>query len=210
MIQKHMAESSENLESIYSSLAKAATDLETRAPAGRFGCPDGCGLCCVGFDPQVTRPELEYLATWLADRPEFDELVFRPRKEAETTCRFYRPASKFHCAVYPARPLVCRTFAYTSSNDKSGKQVFAFCRHMPTNGPRKLVGPEIVEELGTAVPASRDAGVAIASMDPEAGTVNLAEAIGKAVSKVRWLRSLDPDKPEPDNPVPPLVPPQAA
>lgn len=179
-----------NLQGVYKELAEAAHGLETSPKRQSFGCPPGCGICCKGFDPDITRPELDHVAKWLADHPEMDHRVFAPRDSQETTCRFYREDSPFHCSIYPIRPLVCRTFAYTTTRDKQGEPVFTYCKHMPTTGPRVLRGKEIPLALGVMPPAAEDAGSQVMALGSDE-RVSLSDSIGQAVEYWRYRNHLE-------------------
>ena len=179
-----------NLEGVYQELADAAHSLENSPKQQTFGCPPGCGICCKGFDPDITRPELDHVAKWLADHPEMDHRVFAPRDPQETTCRFYREDSPFHCSIYPIRPLVCRTFAYTTTRDKQGEPVFTYCKHMPTTGPRVLRGKEIPLALGVMPPAAEDAGSQVMALGSD-DRVSLSDSIGQSVQYWRYRKQLE-------------------
>lgn len=224
-----------NLEGIYKQLADDAFKLENSPKNQTFGCPPGCGICCKGFDPDITRPELDHVAKWIAEHPELDERVFAPRDPEEKTCRFYREDSPFHCSIYPIRPLVCRTFAYTTTRDKQGERVFTYCKHMPTTGPRTLRGKEIPLALGVLPPAAEDVGSQVQALGTDV-RVSLSDSIPEAVEYWRYRNQLEllerqaqellapqtqvstppittpdgPEEPDPTNPAPPEFPPRVA
>jgi len=178
-----------SLEGIYNQLADDAFKLENSVKNQTFGCPPGCGICCKGFDPDITRPELDHVAKWLAEHPEMDDRVFAPRDPDEKTCRFYREGSPFHCSIYPIRPLVCRTFAYTTTRDKQGERVFTYCKHMPTTGPRTLRGKEIPLALGVLPPAAEDVGSQVLALGSD-DRVSLSDSISEAVQYWRYRKQL--------------------
>ena len=99
-----------------------------------LGCPQGCGICCEGFVPDVLPVEAGYLASWLlAEQPQrVARLLERPPGPAPAACPLYDPAAPAaHCTVYPGRPLVCRLFGYAGMRTRHGGWAFRLCRHMP-------------------------------------------------------------------------------
>lgn len=212
----------ERLRALYDRLGAAAEKLLTASGTQSFGCPPGCGTCCVGFDPDVTPAELYGLAEWLLENPSLADRLYTARDPAGRTCRFFDAESPFHCTVYPARPLVCRSFGFTARVNKSGTKEFAYCRHMPTDGERRLQGDQIVGSLGTEVPTAEEFGVAVSAIDGNSARRSLSDSIGAAVQHLSYKRSLqlqaDPEPPgapeldpkDPNDPVPPVHPPRAA
>ena len=65
------------------------------------------------------------------------------------TCPFYLRHRSGHCAVYPARPLVCRLFGFSATRNKDGAPMFRPCRHMPVPGLIPLRGAPIMSDAGT-------------------------------------------------------------
>ena len=199
-----------NIEELYSQLAHKAQELEKSEKKQSFGCPPGCGICCLGFDPDITRPELDHIAKYLATHKNLDELVFAPWNEESGTCRFYRDNTPYHCSIYPVRALVCRTFGYTGRRNKNGFSEFTYCKHMPTNGKRTLQGREITDHLGIEPPLAEDAGILVENLSPGSQRVSLSQAIPDAVLFQRYIQNMSNSDPDPDAPVPPEIPPQAA
>jgi Fe-S-cluster containining protein len=87
-----------------------------------------CGVCCERWQPLVTNAEIERLAefiridaeslrqTYTVEYP-FDDSV-RLLRSVDGACIFLRrqPSGRSLCAVYPARPDVCRS--WTASLDR--------------------------------------------------------------------------------------------
>jgi hypothetical protein len=80
---------------------------------------------------------------------------------------------------------------------------------MPTDGKRTLKGDEIIQALGLMPPLAEDFGVQVASLGSEE-RVSLSNSIARAVAYQRYLRTLENEDPDPNEPVPPQVPPKAA
>lgn len=110
----------------------ALIDVETRRFAAEtgVGCPPGCGQCCEGPSPDISRTEAEYLARFLlvSESPAVD--VALARYSTASPCPFYDTAGDLHCSVYWARPLICRAFGFTGSRDREGRIRYRLCRTM--------------------------------------------------------------------------------
>lgn len=77
-------------------------------------CVDGkcsnCGECCVDLLP-LTKAELERLRRYAREHnlKEHRQAPFWDPKATDLTCPFRNQQTQ-HCDVYPARPLICRSF----------------------------------------------------------------------------------------------------
>jgi Fe-S-cluster containining protein len=144
---------------------------------GRFqkttgaACPEGCGICCTRFTPEILPVEAEYLAFWLLDHdPEKLILLARVPEthRPDDTCPLYRPDTPWHCTVYRPRPLICRLFGFSGYLTKNGDWEFSDCRHMPmpeglTRGKRgSLTDP-------VSPPLAGIRGMALLAVRPDAG-----------------------------------------
>lgn len=98
-------------------------------------CPPGCAECCSGYEPFVSRADLERMAAFLKMTPKevMDEYVVK-RKSADgyylgwvrkvtddisDQCVFLKEASrgKYYCGIYEARPGDCREFTPIGCQD---------------------------------------------------------------------------------------------
>ena len=182
-----VATRSRELIALYSDL-DAAVDL-TRA-SGELRCPDGCGKCCEHFDPPVTTVEAELVALHVATGRA------SPRRASGLgeagRCAFYDPDASLHCSVYPARPLVCRSFGFTATADKNGRPRFAYCRHMPSRTARHLTGARLAAAFPSMPPVVESLGIRILVLagQSEAGKQPLSRAVEDALRKIRTLIDL--------------------
>jgi Fe-S-cluster containining protein len=181
--------------------ADARTDAWARREG--LGCPRGCGTCCEGYVPDCLPVEAEYLALYLlAEKPQTAsrmlELWAGP---APTGCPLYDPTPPFHCSVYPARPLVCRLFAFAGMGSKQqGGWTFRLCRYMPAppswRGERSI---SAVTRPDTAPPLMSQVEAEVTGLRPaDAGLrMPLPEALGAALQRVLLRRSLTLSVPPP-------------
>src|SRR4051794_39971717 len=99
-----------------------------------IACPAGCGECCEAIDFGVSRPEAEEVAAFLLDHPQalarFEAREIEDPRELgrKVSCPLYDAENgAAHCTVYEARPLLCRTFAFSGHREKEGGVVYAPC-----------------------------------------------------------------------------------
>jgi len=100
-----------------------------------IACPPGCAECCSGYEPFVSRADVERLARFLKMSPKdvLDEYVVK-RKSADgyhlgwlrkitddvaDQCVFLKEArpGRYYCGVYEARPGDCRDFSPIGCED---------------------------------------------------------------------------------------------
>lgn len=126
-------------------------------------CPPGCAECCSGYEPFVSRKDVERIAQYLKMSPKevMDEYIVK-RKSADgyyvgwvrkvtdditDQCVFLKEAAKdrFYCGIYEARPGDCRDFTPIGCQDvnedlprdKAIKIGGPFQPRHPRNGQRK-------------------------------------------------------------------------
>ncbi len=178
----------QELEALYRSVEEAQSSfLSAIAARGdSFGCPPSCGICCEGFMPDLTRIEAAYLAFHIVsgkqDQDGSDDLrtVARElglpadgRALPEGTCPFYdasRPGR--NCLVYPARALICRSFAHSAMRNKNGEAVFTLCRRMPSPQGfhrRTMDGRSMLERYGALPPVMSDYSFRLAHLSGGSG-----------------------------------------
>jgi Fe-S-cluster containining protein len=175
---------------------EAGARMDAWAREQGFGCPHGCGTCCQGYVPDCLPVEAEYLALYLlAEKPQTASRMLEPSAgPAPARCPLYDPSSPFHCSVYPARPVVCRLFAFAGIRPKQGGWTFRLCRHMPTpaawNGGREISG---ISRPGLAPPPlMSDIEAEVAGIRPmdEGLRKPLPEALRAALQRILLRRSL--------------------
>jgi len=143
-----------------------------------LACPSGCGTCCEVFVPDVLPAEAAFIALWL--------LEYEPGLAAEAAawgelgisgmppCPLLGHSPEgARCAIYPARPLVCRLFGFAGVRDKEGRACFRPCAGLPgadtpaTAGVRQsLTGDDLVRTYGSAPPVMADYAAELASLRP--------------------------------------------
>jgi uncharacterized protein len=194
-----------SLEQIY---REASARMDAWSAVQGFGCPAGCGRCCEGFVPDCLPVEAEYLARYLlAEQPEVAaRMATPPEGPPPERCPLYDPASPFHCSVYPARPLVCRLFAFAGTRPKHGGWTFRLCRHMPAPiawGQAREVGSETHPGM-TPPPLMAEIQSAVAALRPGDEPLRrpLPEAVREALGRILLRRSLATPAPSPPPPAP--------
>lgn len=141
-----------------------------------FACPSGCGTCCEGFVPDVLPAEAAFIALWLLENePDLAAEAAawgEPGISALPPCPLLRHTSEgVRCAIYPARPLVCRLFGFAGVRDREGRTSFRPCVSLPsgaaTGGARpSMVGDDLVRAYGSAPPVMADYAAELASLRP--------------------------------------------
>jgi uncharacterized protein len=178
--------------------------LEAAAASGApLVCPPGCGSCCEPFVPDILPAEAAYAAAWLlGHEPELaaEAATWGSDPPAAPPCPFYRKASlEAHCAIYPARFLICRLFCAAGMRDKEGNPSFKPCAHMslagyPGLGEERpiIVGDDLIRLFGVAPPIMADYSAELVALCPsDAGDrVTVVEALPKALARVGLSLSL--------------------
>lgn len=124
----------ETLTSVYEKIARAQNAFLTSASEHHapVACPSGCGLCCASFTPDILPIEAELLAFFLlTEKPELAEKVKSLDLAAQSSeiCPFWYPSKPGeNCMVYPARPLICRLFGFSSVRTKQQEQQYSLCK----------------------------------------------------------------------------------
>ena len=191
---------------VYDRIERDQTDFLASAAASGSAlvCPRGCGLCCEPFVPDITAAEAVFAASWLiSQKPELAAEVasWTPDDRPDAPpCPFYRRlVPEAHCAIYPARFLVCRLFCASAVRDKEGRAAFRPCTHMslavfPRRGEERptLVGAELVRIFGAEPPVMADYSAEVVALFPsEASEAALVlDALPKAIARVGLSLSL--------------------
>lgn len=135
------------IEQLYSDIETDQKVWKEKAPVG---CPDGCGKCCVHFEPEIYEAEALYLAAWMLENQkeradhiaELGEAAFTHRDICsrndeggsdecyEDGCVLFDPKTPYHCTVYGGRCLICRLFGFSGDHGKDGYIRWKPCRHM--------------------------------------------------------------------------------
>ncbi|MBN2051867.1 MAG: YkgJ family cysteine cluster protein, partial [Spirochaetales bacterium] len=115
---------------LHSLYADFDTKIERFSREKDIRCPYGCGRCCEEYEPEITPLEALYAAHWISAVKPILAVHFE-RLASREHCIFYNETDPLHCMIYPARPLLCRAFAYSGTLDKNGAAVYRSCRYMP-------------------------------------------------------------------------------
>ena len=193
---------------IISGMDQVYRDIEQRQGlwknTGRIICPEGCGTCCTGFEPDVLESEALYLAAWLMEnKPEEAKNTAEGIPAADagkngSGCFLFDPDTPWHCTVYAGRCLICRLFGYSGDYGKDGKRRWRPCRfypdgelarHLPPLEHRQYTEDELVLLFGNTPPAMSDCiGQALALTPGNDGTtVPLRDALPAAIRRLELV-----------------------
>jgi len=207
------------LDSVYAEIDRAQARWKESSP---FHCADGCGSCCVGFEPDVLESEALYLAFWLLSTGDpraasiLEGSFVPPRSDHESGCPFFDPVNPYHCTVYEGRCLICRLFAYTGDRGKDGRPRWKPCKFLPLEGldggldRRAQYGEEeLLARFGAVPPIMSDITAGALALDPDSAhsRLPLREALPRAIARIRMILSFteaptEPESPDPEVPNP--------
>ena len=119
------------VDSLYNNIDTDQKLWKTRSP---MHCPDGCGSCCVHFEPDVYEAEALYLAAWMLEhQTERADRIAEAERDSFACgdgCFLFDPDSPYHCTVYGGRCLICRLFGFSGDHGKDGTIRWKPCRYM--------------------------------------------------------------------------------
>lgn len=170
----------------------------------KFTCPDGCGSCCINFEPDLMEAEALYMAAWLienqlevAKKIAKNEFPFDNGK----TCPLFNTKSKYHCSIYGGRAYICRLFGASSFYSKEQKRTWKPCKHYPDtilnlhNPPieHKLYSEdETIKVVGAMPPAMSDLMQGTSSFGTDTKkTVLLRDILPEQINKIFWIISMN-------------------
>lgn len=199
----------EVLKQMESAYDRIATEQGSWYKKARFLCIDGCGQCCVGFEPDLFECEALYMAAWLLENQKDVALAvadgqfpFDNSSLAKTnTCPFFNSKSPFHCSIYGGRAFICRLFGACSSYSKTGAKVWKPCKFYPSsvlamhNPP--LEHKQYSEEetniiLGDFPPAMSDLMESALSFIPDSErTILLHEILPQTIKRLLWIMDMN-------------------
>ena len=124
-----------SVDSLYNDIDADQKLWKTRSP---MQCPDGCGSCCVRFEPEVYEAEALYLAAWmLENQSERAERIAEADAGSFVCgdgCILFAPDNPHHYTVYGGRCLICRLFGFSGDHGKDGTIRWKPCRYMQPSG----------------------------------------------------------------------------
>ncbi len=205
------------LDAVYNAIAEREAEWKA---ASRVSCTDGCGTCCVAFEPDVLDCEALYLALWLienepaAARAIRDRTYPMERTDNADGCFLYDPENSYHCTVYGGRCLICRLFGYTGDRGKDGGTRWKPCRflsdtvlasHNPPLGHRQYESAELSRLFNALPPVMSDSMSQALSLSPGSSrkTRPLREVLPEAIRRMQFILMYNASNPEdPDNSTP--------
>ena len=120
-----------SVNALYNDIDSSQKLWKTRSP---MQCPDGCGSCCVHFEPEVYEAEALYLAAWMLEhQSERADRIAEADVDSFTRgdgCFLFNPDSPYHCTVYEGRCLICRLFGFSGDHGKDGTIRWKPCKYM--------------------------------------------------------------------------------
>ncbi|MGN0728117.1 YkgJ family cysteine cluster protein [Treponema sp.] len=189
----HEGKLAADLKVLYENLEKQQAAWYTKT---KFTCPDGCGMCCHNFEPDLTEPEADFMAVWLLQnqRAAAEKLLENP-PDSGRTCIFFNKENPWHCSIYGARPFVCRLFGGSCFYSKSHGAVWRPCKFYPEERlknfgllRRQYRGSEIVQILGAVPPVMSDVMSQALSLSPEnTSTAPLREILPAKIQHILFL-----------------------
>lgn len=169
-----------------------------------FLCPDGCGSCCINFEPDLTESESLYMAAWLIqNQPQIAAQIANKQFPFDNgkTCPLYNSDSKYHCSIYGGRAYICRLFGASSFYSKEEKKVWRPCKFYPTELLHKyspLLEHKVysLEQtsaiLGQMPPAMSDLLNSTSSFSTDSKkTMLLREILPSAINKIYWIINMN-------------------
>ncbi|MBP5329381.1 MAG: YkgJ family cysteine cluster protein [Spirochaetaceae bacterium] len=169
-----------------------------------FLCPNGCGSCCMGFEPDLFEGEAMYMAAWLLEnRYETAVKITHsefPFNNGKKTCPLFDEDSAFHCSAYHGRPFVCRLFGASSFRGKNGGKLWRPCKFYPEEKlsaykppleKRSYSESETINAIGAIPPLMCDLTENAFSADSTAQTTLLRRILPDMINKLLWLISMN-------------------
>lgn len=80
-------------------------DITSNCKNGRCS---NCGECCTDFIP-LTKAEVKNIKAYIK-KNNIKENVYVDEEHFDLRCPFYLKDNEHHCAIYPVRPTICRSF----------------------------------------------------------------------------------------------------
>ncbi len=153
-------------------------DLKTGLFASDYAikCPQGCGSCCSIYEPDIYYSEALFAAFWIIKENKSLSSLFQ-NIENRKNCIFYDDKNDYHCLIYPARPLLCRAFAFSGVLDKYGNHKYKSCKFMD----------ERKEFSGNFVPLMTNEGNTILYNNDMENPLPLSVAVEKAWQKISFI-----------------------
>jgi len=187
----------EKLDLVYK---KIAQEQKVWREACGFDCVEGCGKCCVNFEPDILESEALYLASWMLDNKRetaekiIDGTFIPARTGAENGCILFDEVSPYHCTVYNGRCCICRLFGYSGDRGKDGKKRFKPCKFYPEEKKalpferRQYSEEEMLSKFSNTAPVMSDSMEQVVTITLDnTETKPLREALPEAIKRLLFL-----------------------
>lgn len=170
----------------------------------KFTCPDGCGKCCINFEPDIMQGEALYMAAWIIEnQPEVAQQIAENKFPFDNgkTCPLFNPDSKYHCSIYGGRAFICRLFGASSFYNKEQKRTWRPCKfypdellkkHNPSIEHKTYSDEETVALIGAVPPAMSDFLEASSAFGIDSKETKLIrEILPMAINKIYWVINMN-------------------
>ncbi len=208
------------LDQVYKEIDEAEAEWMKNCP---IRCIDGCGMCCVHFEPEIYEVEALYLAAWLLYHQKERALQILESKfnenvlDKEKGCLLFDIDNPYHCTVYGGRTLICRLFGYSGDRGKDFTVRWRPCKYLVSKD-KKLSAAKIkqysqsnlIDEFGVLPPVMSDFTSRILCFMTEGSSAPrpMREALPAAISKILMLQNYSGHsdfEPDTDPETPPLA-----
>jgi Fe-S-cluster containining protein len=166
----------------------------------KFLCPDACGKCCQGFEPDLMEAEALYMAAWLLENQHeiamnIADGIF-PYDNGDKTCPLFNPDSPYHCSIYGGRAFICRLFGASSFHLRDGEKVWRPCRfypdqllaeHKPPLAKRQYSEAETKEVIGAVPPLMSDLTEELAASSKGEKTLLVRDVLPAMIKRILWI-----------------------
>lgn len=198
----------EILNQMEESYSRVFTEQNAWYTKSKFTCPDGCGSCCINFEPDLIEAEALYMAAWLIEnqRAVADSILENKYPfDNGKTCPFYDSNNSYHCSIYGGRPFICRLFGASCSHSKNNEVVWRPCKFYPieklkTYSPKldhkTYSKDEAVSILGSVPPVMSDLMETSVAASSDTETKLIRQCLPDAIRKILWIMSINSN---PDN-----------
>ena len=171
--------------------------------AAKFYCPEGCGHCCEGFEPDLMESEALYMAAWLIENQNEVALQIAegkfPFDNGTKTCPLFNPDFAYHCSIYNGRAFICRLFGASSFRSRNGDKTWRPCKfypeeilaaHKPPLAKRQYSEAETMQVLGAVPPLMSDFTESIAASS-NGETELIRDILPPTIRRLLWLINMN-------------------
>ena len=170
--------------------------------AAKFYCPEGCGQCCEGFEPDLMEGESLYMAAWLIENQNDIALQIAQNKfpfDNGKACPLFNPDSAYHCSIYNGRAFICRLFGASSFRSRNGDKTWRPCKfypeavlaaHNPPLAKKQYSELETEKVLGAVPPLMSDFTESIAA-SASGETELIRDILPSTIRRLLWLINMN-------------------